>query len=183
MNIKATTLSTILALIGHIINISAQSIPTLRVNVGATIIEATTLSETTPMNFGTNSQINNEGGTIILASNTNTRTYTGGLASGGTTSQDATNPIFKVSGSSLATYAITLPAVVTITHTSIDNGINTMDITAIKARFNGADADAITSIIASNGTDSFTLGATLNVQENQVFGQYSGTYNVSVDYN
>jgi heptaprenylglyceryl phosphate synthase len=58
-----------------------------------------------------------------------------------------------------------------------------MGITEMKARFNGEDADATTSTLAANGTDSFTLGGTLNVQENQIGGQYSGTFQVSVDYN
>lgn len=183
MNIKVATLLTTLAMIGHIINVSAQSMPTFSVNASAKIVEAMTLSETTSMNFGTNSQTNNEEGTVILATNSNTRTYSGGLAGGGTTVENATNATFEVSGSSLATYALILPKVVTLTHTSIDDGINTMDVTAIKARFNGADSDATTSNIAQDGKDSFTLGATLNVQKNQVFGQYSGTYEVSVNYN
>ena len=183
MNIKTAFLFTILTLVVHIIRISAQSTPTLNTLASATIVEVITLSETTSMNFGTTLQTNHEGGTIILETNSNKRTYTGGLASGGTTNQEATNATFEVSGLSHANYTLILPAAITIEHTSIDTGINTMEITAIKARFNGADADATTNSIASNGTDSFTLGATLNVQENQVFGLYSGTYSVSVDYN
>jgi hypothetical protein len=183
MNTKTAFLFTILTLVVHIINISAQSKPTLTVNASATIVEVITLSETTPMNFGTNSQTNHKGGTVILATNSNTRTYTGGLASGGTSNQKATNATFKVSGSSLSSYALILPESITLKHTSIGEGINTMNVTAIKASFNGSDSDATTSSIAANETDSFTLGATLNVQENQAFGVYSGTYNVSVNYN
>ena len=187
MNTKTAFLFTILTLVVHIINISAQSKPTLTVNASATIVEALTLSETTSMNFGTNSQTNHNGGTVILATNSNTRTYTGGLASGGTSNQEATNAKFEVSGASLASYNLALPESVTLTHTSIDTGINTMEITAIKASFNGKASDASSSSssssVASNGTDSFTLGATLNVQENQTFGAYSGTYKISVNYN
>jgi hypothetical protein len=58
-----------------------------------------------------------------------------------------------------------------------------MEITAMKARFNDAASDSVTSTISSEGTDSFSLGATLTVQENQILGQYSGQYEVSVDYN
>ena len=183
MKTKAATLFTILAMIGHIINISAQSVPTLRSNVSATIVEAITLSETASMNFGTNVLTTTEGGTVVLNSSSNTRAYTGGLASGGPETQDATNATFEVRGSSLATYALTLPSAITLTHTSIGTGINTMDVTSMKARFNAAGADAVTSKIASDGTDSFTLGATLTVQEDQVLGQYHGTYQVSVNYN
>ncbi len=34
-----------------------------------------------------------------------------------------------------------------------------------------------------NGTNSFTLSATLTVQADQVGGIYEGTFNESVDYN
>ena len=183
MNIKASLLLTILAIIGHIVSVSAQSAPTINSTASAQLIEAITLSETNSLNFGTTVLKSTEGGTVVLNSNSNTRNYTGGLASGGPENQDATNATFEVSGSSLATYTVTLPAAITLTHTSIDSGIHTMDVTAMKARFNDAESDSLTSTIASDGTDSFSLGATLTVQKNQILGQYSGQYEVSVDYN
>ena len=183
MNIKASLLLTILAIIGHIVSVSAQSAPTINSTASAQLIEAITLSETNSLNFGTTVLKSTEGGTVVLSSNSNTRNYTGGLAGGGSENQDATNATFEVSGSSLAAYTVTLPAVITLTHTSIDSGIHTMDVTSMKARFNDAESDSLTSTIASEGTDSFSLGATLTVQKNQIFGQYSGQYEVSVDYN
>ena len=183
MNIKASLLLTILAIIGHIFSISAQAAPTINATASAQLIEAITLSETTSLNFGTTVLKSTEGGTVVLSSNSNTRNYTGGLAGGGPENQNATNATFEVSGASLATYSVTLPAVITLTHTSIDSGINTMNVTSMKARFNDAESDSLTSTIASEGKDSFSLGATLTVQENQIFGQYSGQYEVSVDYN
>ena len=183
MNIKASLLLTILAIIGHIVSINAQSSAMQVISVSAEIVEVMTISQTTSLNFGTNIKTTNEGGTVILASNSNTRNYTGGLTNSGPISQNATNATFEISGSALATYAVTLPAAVTLTHTLIETGINTMEITAMKARFNDATSDSVTSTIASDGTDSFTLGATLTVQENQILGQYSGQYEVSVDYN
>jgi hypothetical protein len=183
MNIKASLLLTILAIIGHIVSVRAQSAPTINSTASAQLIEAITLSETTSLNFGTTVLKSTAGGTVVLSSNSNTRNYTGGLAGGGPENQDATNATFEVSGASLATYSVTLPAVITLTHTSIDSGINTMNVTSMKARFNDAESDSLTSTIASEGKDSFSLGATLTVQENQIFGQYSGQYEVSVDYN
>ena len=183
MNIKASFLLTILAIIGHIVSVSAQSSQIISVQTSAEIIEAMTLSQTNKLNFGTIALKSTEGGTVVLSSNSNTRNYTGGLAGGGSENQDATNATFEVSGSSLATYTVTLPAAITLTHTSTETGINTMEITAMKARFNDAATDSVTSNISSEGTDSFSLGATLNVQENQILGQYSGQYEVSVDYN
>ena len=183
MHIKASLLLTILAIIGHIVSVRAQSAPTINSTASAQLIEAITLSETTSLNFGTTVLKSTAGGTVVLSSNSNTRNYTGGLAGGGPENQNATNATFEVSGASLATYSVTLPAVITLTHTSIDSGINTMNVTSMKARFNDAESDSLTSTIASEGTDSFSLGATLTVQENQIFGQYSGQYEVSVDYN
>jgi len=183
MNIKASFLLTILTIIGHINSVSAQLTATQNISASAQIIEAITLSQTNALNFGANILKSTEGGTVVLNSNSNTRNYTGGLASGGPENQDATNATFEVSGSSLATYTVTLPAAITLTHTSTETGINTMEITAMKARFNDAATDSVTSNISSEGTDSFSLGATLNVQENQILGQYSGQYEVSVDYN
>tara|TARA_B110000503_G_scaffold108988_1_gene163014 strand:+ start:31 stop:582 length:552 start_codon:yes stop_codon:yes gene_type:complete len=183
MHIKASLLLTILAIIGHIVSVRAQSAPTINSTASAQLIEAITLSETTSLNFGTTVLKSTAGGTVVLSSNSNTRNYTGGLAGGGPENQNATNATFEVSGSSLATYAVTLPAAITLTHTSTETGINTMEITAMKARFNDAASDSVTSTISSEGTDSFSLGATLTVQENQILGQYSGQYEVSVDYN
>jgi len=183
MNTKTTTLLTILALLVHIMNISAQSKPTLNIRVSAKIINRTAISAKTAMNFGTNLETNTTRGTVILDSNSSARNYADGLTGLKTKTQNTTNAAFEITGSSLVTYAITLPASITLTHTSIDNGTNTMDVTAIKTRFNGADSDDTASTFSENGTDSFTLGGKLNIEENQVIGNYSGSYIVSVDYN
>ena len=68
-------------------------------------------------------------------------------------------------------------------HTSISSGVFAMDITLMKARFNGATDDATVSTLSSDGTDSFTVGGTLTILPNQVGGEYTGTFQVSVDYN
>jgi hypothetical protein len=183
MNIKTSTLLTILALTMAVFCINAQSAPTITSTASVQIIEAITLSETSALNFGTIVLNSTAGGTVVLNSNSNTRKYTGSLNSGGPKNQDATNATFQVSGSSLTAYSITLPAVITVAHASTDTGISTMEITSMKARFNGKASDSIKSTIASDGTDSFTLGATLTVQENQILGRYLGEYIVTVDYN
>jgi hypothetical protein len=43
-------------------------------------------------------------------------------------------------------------------------------------------ADAITSTLSSTGTDSFA-GGTLNIIATQIPGVYTGTFDVTVDYN
>ena len=76
-----------------------------------------------------------------------------------------------------------LPTTTKVTHTTVNVGAFEMNITLMKARFNGAAEDATVSNLSAEGTDSFTVGGTLTVLPNQVGGQYTGTFQVSVDYN
>jgi hypothetical protein len=56
-------------------------------------------------------------------------------------------------------------------------GLATMTINNL-TRFNTADAS-----IVSTGTDSFAVGGTLNIGATQIPGVYTGTFDVTVDYN
>ncbi|MCB0520001.1 MAG: DUF4402 domain-containing protein [Saprospiraceae bacterium] len=160
----------------------AQTSATETTDAGAVLIVAMTLTETSPLHFGSNVLTSSAGGTVVLPSNSTTRTYTGGVATSAATPV-ATNAAYDVTGTALETYALTLPTSTTVTHTSVGTGVNTMTITLMTARFNGASADAVTSTLDADGLDSFTLGGTLNVGANQVGGVYAGTFDVTVDYN
>jgi len=160
----------------------AQTSDTENTNAGAVLIQALVITEVAPMHFGSNVLTDALGGTVVLPSNSTTRSYTGGVATSAATPV-ATNASYTLTGTGLETYALTLPTTTTVTHTTIASGVYTMDITLMKARFNGAGADAVTSTLASNGTDSFTLGGTLTVKAAQVGGIYAGTFDISVDYN
>lgn len=171
-------------IVGFSANLVAQTSATENTAAGAVLITAMTITETAPMHFGSNVLISAAGGTVVLPSNSTTRTYggAGGVATSAATPV-ATNAAYTVTGTALETYALTLPATTTVTHTTVSTGVYTMDITLMTARFNGAGSDAITSTLDVNGDDSFTLGGTLTVQANQVDGIYSGTFDVTVDYN
>ena len=160
----------------------AQTSATETTDAGAVLIVAMTLTETSPLHFGSNVLTSNAGGTVVLPSNSTTRSYSGGVATSPATPV-ATNAAYDVTGTALEAYALTLPTSVTVTHTTVSSGVYTMEITDMKARFNGAGVDAVTSTLSSSGTGSFTLGGKLNVQANQVGGIYAGTFNVSIDYN
>lgn len=175
-------LAVIALMLGYSASAVAQTSASEETNAGAVLIVAMTLTETAPLHFGSIVLTTTAGGTVVLPSNSTTRSFTGGVATSAATPV-ATNAAYNVTGTGLETYALTLPASTTVTHTTVGAGVNTMTITLMKARFNGAGADAVTSTLASNGTDSFTLGGTLTVQENQVGGIYAGTFNVSIDYN
>jgi hypothetical protein len=177
---KKITLCTVIVCFA--INITAQSAATVSSTANASLLVAMSLSEASPLNFGSSLLTSAAGGTIVLHSNSTHRDYTGGVATSAATPAPST-AAFNVIGTGLETYAVVLPSLITVWHTSITTGVHTMDINSMKARFSGANSNATTSTLASNGTDSFTLGATLNVQEDQIGGQYSGTFQISVDYN
>ena len=151
---------------------------------GAVLVKVMTLSQATPLHFGSIVLVSNAGGTVVLPSNSTTRDFTGGVATSLATPL-ATNAAYNVTGTFSETYALTLPATTTVTHTlvGLETGLNTMDITLMKARFNGAGSDATTSTLSTAGTDNFTVGGTLTVGAAQLGGIYAGLFNVSVDYN
>lgn len=162
--------------------VMAQTSATENTAAGAVLIVAMGLTETAPLHFGSSVLTTAAGGTIVLPSNSTTRGYTGGVATSASTPV-ATNAAYNVTGTKLESYALTLPGTTTVTHTSVATGVYTMDITLMKARFNGAGSDAATSTLSSGGTDSFTLGGTLTVKADQVAGIYAGTFDVTVEYN
>jgi spore coat protein U-like protein len=122
------------------------------------------------LNFGTISR-SSSSGTVIMDTDGD-RTVTGGVAvlasPVGTTAQ------FTVSGENSVSYNITLPA---------DNAVKLI-------RAGGSEEMEITDfesnstlVLSSTGTASFAVGATLNVDADQVAGDYHTTFAVTVAYN
>jgi hypothetical protein len=182
---KKITLCTVI--VCFTINITAQSAATVSSTANASLLVAMSLSEASPLNFGSSLLDKCCGRNYRFTFQFNpSRLYRWcGYFSGNSSPFNSSpfNAAFNVIGTGLETYAVVLPSLITVWHTSITTGVHTMDINSMTARFSGANSNATTSTLASNGTDSFTLGATLNVQEDQIGGQYSGTFQVSVDYN
>lgn len=179
---KKITLLAFLAFAAFSNNANAQTSSNTNTTAGAVLIKAMVLSQTAPLHFGSNVLTSAAGGTVLLPSNSTTRVYTGGVATSAAT-PTATNAAYTVTGTGLETYALTLPTTTVVTHTSVNTGTFTMNITDMKARFSGASADAVTSALNAAGDDSFTLGGTLTVKPSQEGGVYAGTFNVSIDYN
>ena len=180
---KTNTLFILFMIAGFSIHVNAQSTGNVRATAAnANLLVAMSLSQEAPLNFGSSLLSNTEGGTVTLPSNSYTRSYTGGVENSlaGAAPQFAS---YVVNGTGLETYALILPLATTVKHNSKSSGITTMDINTMTARFKGKSADATTSTLSANGTDSFTLGGTLIVQENQISGAYSGTFEVIVNYN
>jgi len=147
---------------------------------GAKLIVPMTLSQTSPLHFGSINLLTGTGGTVELPSNSTTRVFSTGLAAS-TIAPAATNAAYNVTGSNSATYALTLPS--TIVVTELVGHTATMTINALTARFNGAASDAVVSTLSATGTDNFTVGGTLTVTPAQIGGIYAGTFPVTVDYN
>ncbi len=77
---------------------------------------------------------------------------------------------FNVTGDSGANYSVTLPSTADLT-----SGANTMTVDTFTD-----DTGPNTKL--SGGSDTFNVGATLNVAADQAPGSYSGTYSVTVNY-
>jgi hypothetical protein len=181
MNKNLLSLLVVFIMTAFFTTVSAQTIATVTgTTAGAKLIQPMTLSQTSPLHFGTINVLSGAGGTIELPSNSLTRVFSAGVASGIVAPQP-TNAAYNVTGTKNVTYALTLPATITVAESFTP--AQTMTISLLKARFNGAGSDAVTSVLSATGTDNFTVGGTLTVGAAQMAGIYAGTFNVSVDYN
>ncbi len=174
-------IAAIILMIGVSFSAMAQTSATVAATAaGAKLIVPMTLTETAPLHFGTINILTGAGGTCLLPSDNTTRVFSAGLLAS-TVAPVATNAAYDVTGTMNVTYALQLPGTIVVTET-IGNTA-TMTISLLKARFNGAGADAIVSTLSATGTDDFTVGGTLTVAAAQVAGIYAGTFEVTVDYN
>jgi len=139
----------------------------------ANIVNPITIAETRSLHFGTMS-VSTSAGTCVLAP-AGTRTQTGGVTLTGFT-PTATSAAYTVTGAANTAYTISMsPATVTVTRSG---GAQTMTISTFTSSKAGN-----AGTLSGTGTDSFTVGATLNVGASQVAGLYQGNFNVTVAYN
>lgn len=146
---------------------------TASASVTATIVTPISISKTVDMNFG-NVAVTGTAGTVVLDP-AGVRTKTAGVTLPATTGT-VTAASFTVSGQGNYTYTITLPSTdYTITRNS---GSETMIVNAFTSAPTGTGA-------LTSGSQTLTVGATLNVSANQAAGIYTnGTgFNVTVNYN
>jgi len=175
------TFATILLIVGFTTNTFAQTSATVTgTAAGAKLIKPLTLTQTSPLHFGTINVLTGLGGTVTLPSNSTTREFSAGVAES-KVAPLATNAAYNVAGTKNVTYALSLPTSIIVTET-ID-GTATMTINDLKARFNGAEEDAVISKLSASGTDNFTVGGTLTIAPGQEGGVYAGAFNVTIDYN
>lgn len=155
------------------LSLQAQAQESATATVTATIVAPIAIEKDVDMNFGNVAVQSTTGGTVIL-SPAGVRTTTGGVTLPATVG-DVSAAAFTVTGATGYTYSITLPtAPLTITNT--DGG--TMTVTAFTSTPAGTGA-------LTTGTQTLTVGATLNVSAAQAPGVYvSATpFAVTVNYN
>lgn len=140
-------------------------------NAAAVIIAPLSITNTAGLHFGTIWR-GTTAGTVTVDPLTGNRTSTGGVTLSGLAPLHSV-AAFNVEGESGRDVNITLPASTTIT-----NGAETMTVDVFVS-----DPDDTNPITLGAGATVLRVGATLNVLANQVSGTYTGTFDVSVNYN
>ena len=163
------TMLTITLLTFFSIDVMAQ---TENTDSGAKILAAMTITETADLDYGTMTvpetaaevQISDHG-TIAVLSGTIT------LLSQAPTWHPAT---FDITGTANATYSITVPnnTAVKLTGAGTDMPI-----------INFATSRGGSSTLDGSGDDFFSVGGTLQLENGQAAGTYTGTFDISVAYN
>ena len=146
---------------------------TATASASATIITPITIVKNTDMNFGNVAVSATLAGTVVLAP-AGTRT-TGGA--GGVTLPATVGTVaaanFTVSGQASYTYAITLPSSCTIT----DAASHSMTVNGFTSN------PSSTGALSALGSQTLTVGATLNVTAGQAAGTYTNATGVPVTVN
>jgi hypothetical protein len=130
---------------------------------------ALSLSNTQGIAFGAFAA--GSGGSVVITP-AGTRSATGGVVLISSSTGAAAQ--FTVSGDPDFTYGITLPADGTVT---LSGGVgHSMNVTGFTSN------PALSGQLSGGGSQQLSVGATLNVGNNQPAGGYSGSFMVIVDY-
>lgn len=150
---------------------SESQAATASANATATVVTPISITKQADLQFG-KFMAGGAGGTIVMTP-AGARSATAGVSlyNQGSVQSAAT---FSVAGDGSSTYSITLPADGTINLT--DGASNTMTVNTFTSNPSGTGT-------LTGGNQTLNVGATLAVAANQVAGNYTGSFNVSVDYN
>lgn len=154
--------------LGYTINDSKAASATA--NATADLIVPFEITKTADLRFGTISPGNTTGKVSISASGV--RTSTGGVILSAVDAGGAAS--FTVTGESTSTYAITLPVNWTVKMT---NGSGD-ELTVNDFVSNPSGTGVLTG-----GTQTLTVGGSIDVYPSHATGSYTGTFQVSVNYN
>lgn len=132
--------------------------------ITATILTPITISKQSDLAFGEVYPDGTLTGTVTIDFSGG-RTFSGGVAAG---SVPGAAGAFTVTGEVGSTYALTIPATVTLVGPGPDMSVSLSD-----------NASGNLSL----GSDTFQLGGVLYVDANQTSGAYSASFTVTVNYN
>ncbi|MCX6267659.1 MAG: DUF4402 domain-containing protein [Bacteroidetes bacterium] len=171
-------------IVGILVMMGSFSVPVFTQNsritsAGANIVRGITLSETSNLHFGSMS-VPTAAVSVKLTTSNDRITTTPGNIELLAQAPLPQNAMYTVSGTGDATYAITLPINGAVRLTSGSEHMEVIDFVAHPA---SAGADALAGALNNSGSDSFTVGATLQVGEAQPYGVYAGTFFIAVNYN
>ena len=144
--------------------LKAQNAVSATAQAGATIIAPMTIAKNVDLNFGNIASGSAAGSVVLSTAGVRTATSVTLPSVNGTVSAAG----FTVSGLANASYKITLPG-----STTISSGTNSMTINSFTEN---------ASNVLAGGTETFQVGATLNLAANQAAGSYTGSFAVTVDY-
>lgn len=145
---------------------------------GAKIVSALSLEEESPLHFGAMTIPTAAVAVIVTTDGSRSQSNAGiTLLSQSPGHSPASYDVF---GSADATYAITVPATITITHVGLPTESMTIDNLVVESLEAG---QGLTGKLDETGIDSFVIGASLELDIGQTAGVYHGTFDVSVAYN
>lgn len=168
--------STILSIIAFLILFSCQvlgqvSSTAASIGIEAKVIAPISIENTgsTVLNFGTVTRSSSSGTVTITADGD--RSATGGVSV--LSSSEFSAALFSASGENNAEFSIALPDDNDVLLT-LDGGTKTMEVTGF-----GSNSDLV---LSASGTATFSVGAILHLDADQVAGDYSGSFSVTINY-
>jgi hypothetical protein len=149
--------------------VTANATAQIRNDITITTVE-------TPLNFGVVIP-GTAAGTVVVAAGSSVGVNPTVTGTGVTmASYTACSPgHFAVTGEKDTNYVITIPASITLTHSTI--GSNTMTVDNLTS-----SKSTNQPVLDEDGKDTFSVGGTLHLAAGQVSGTYNGQYNVTVAY-
>jgi hypothetical protein len=171
MNIKKLSLQSAVCAVAILASSQAFAATQATANASATVLSPISIAKVDDMSFGSFIAGPTAAGTVALtAASTTSRSGTGVVLDTGSTGSAAK---FSVTGLSNGVFSITLPTSVTLTATG---GTMTVDTFT-------TDLSPTAATLSAGGLADMYIGATLQVGAAQADGTYTGTFDVSVDYN
>lgn len=159
---------TIFLILASFAGVKAQQSSTGTAHIGASIVQPTTITQTSEMNFGDITVSTTSGGKIVMDPKGKTQNK------GGASTENGAPASFTINVPADFTYSISLPK------SSVSETDSTSKVLNISEFTSYPSVDE-----TSTGTKTFSVGATLTVDKADAIGEYEADipFEVSVNYN